>query len=67
MTEALAVSALLALALALGWGLVRAGRAAQRGDDSEGRLDDIDKANKARDALRHDAGFARRVRDRFTR
>lgn len=30
-------------------------------------LDDIDKANKARDALEHDPAAAERVRERFTR
>jgi len=44
-----------------------AGAERERSDTREKVLDDVDKANDARDRLRRDAGYARRLRDRFTR
>ena len=43
------------------------GAAEQKNEDAEKTLDDIKRAADIRDALRRDAGFAARVRARFTR
>ncbi len=45
----------------------RLGTDAARSDNDRQVLDDIDKANKARDELLRDPAAARRVRERFTR
>lgn len=47
--------------------LLYEGRRSAAAEQMERELDDVNKANAARDRLRRDAGFAKRVRDRFTR
>lgn len=59
---------LLALSFAaLAYSLFRQGRAGEATDNMQQVLDDIEKANNARDALEHDPAAAQRLRDRFTR
>lgn len=43
------------------------GRTAEQNDSMKQTLEDIHAANMARDRLEHDAGFAKRLRERFTR
>jgi hypothetical protein len=45
----------------------RDGRRLEQRDRMKGTLDEIQKANQIRDRLRRDAGYAERVRRRFTR
>lgn len=47
--------------------LRRDGRRLEQRDRMKGTLDEIQKANQIRDRLRRDAGYAERVRRRFTR
>lgn len=68
MTADLAVLAALLLCLAgLCYSLFRQGGSAVENKLLQKAMDDVEKANNARDALEHDPAAAQRVRDRFTR
>lgn len=64
LTDALLLAGILGAFL---FSVYRLGSGAAMRDNDEKVLDDVHKANVARDDLRRDPDFTRRVRDRFTR